>query len=131
MSHYAYVKDGQVLDVIVAEQEFIDHITENNQNRNDPGGSWIQTSYNTRNGVHLGSDGEPDGGVALRYNFAAIGGQYLSDLDAFVPAKPFNNWTFDSTTMSWQAPVPYPTDGQQYEWNESTQAWQQWDYIFK
>jgi hypothetical protein len=26
-------------------------------------------------------------------------------------------------TCSWDSPVPYPTDGKRYNWNEDTQQW--------
>jgi hypothetical protein len=41
MAHFAKVKDGIVTKVIVAEQEFIDNLIDNEA------GKWIQTSYNT------------------------------------------------------------------------------------
>lgn len=79
MSHFAQVKDGIVVNVIVAEQDFIDTGLVG-----DPA-EWIQTSYNTRDGVHYGPDGLPDGGIALRQNYAGIGYTYDPVLDAFFP----------------------------------------------
>jgi hypothetical protein len=29
----------------------------------------------------------------------------------------------DEDTCLWEAPVAYPDDGQDYEWNESTKQW--------
>jgi hypothetical protein len=46
MSHFAKVENGIVTSVIVAEQEFI-----NSGVVGDPS-LWIQTSYNTRGGIH-------------------------------------------------------------------------------
>jgi hypothetical protein len=37
--------------------------------------------------------------------------------------KPFNSWVFDAENLSWSAPVPYPTDEQQYAWDEDTMSW--------
>jgi len=31
----------------------------------------------------------------------------------------------DEDTCLWNAPVAYPTDGNRYEWNESTTSWDQ------
>lgn len=46
MSHYAKVLNQIVQKVIVADEEFFDTFVDNSP------GSWIQTSYNTRGGVH-------------------------------------------------------------------------------
>ncbi len=35
----------------------------------------------------------------------------------------FPSWTFDETTCSFLPPVPYPTDGRYYKWNEKTLSW--------
>ena len=58
MSHFAKIENGLVTQVIVAEQDFID--------TGVLGHGWVQTSYNTRGGVHYGADGQPDNGVALK-----------------------------------------------------------------
>jgi hypothetical protein len=111
MSHFAKVKDGIVTKVIVAEQEFINNLVE------EEPGEWIQTSYNTRGGVHL------LGGTPLRKNYAGVGFTYDVDKDAFIPPKPYPSWTLNETTCLWECPVAYPTDGQKYIWNEETTSW--------
>ena len=111
MAHFAKVKDGIVTKVIVAEQEFIDNLVDT-----EPG-EWIQTSYNTKGGVHL------LGGTPLRKNYAGIGFTYDKDKDAFIPPKPFDSWSLNETTCLWECPVAYPTDGQKYIWNEETTSW--------
>lgn len=118
MSHFAKVAYGKVERVIVAEQEFIDSYVDGTP------GVWIQTSYNTRGNVHYGADGNPDGGHALRGNYAGIGYVYDSQHDVFYPPKPFNSWTIsEDTNWLWEAPVPYPTDGEIYQWNEAATDW--------
>ena len=79
MSHYAKVNNGIVVSVIVAEADFFTngHFVDTSP------GTWIQTSYNTRGGVHYGQDGQPDGGVALRGNYAGIGYIYDATNDVF------------------------------------------------
>lgn len=82
MAHFAQIDaDNVVVQVIVADQEFINSGAVGNP------AQWIQTSYNTKDGVHYGPDGEPDGGVALRGNYAAIGGTYDPVNDVFCPPK--------------------------------------------
>ena len=117
MAHFAKVCDGKVVQVIVAEPEFFDTFVDSSP------GEWIQTSYNTRGGVHYGSDGNPDGGVALRGNYAGIGFIYDRTNDVFYAPQPFPSWTLNNTTWTWEAPVAYPIDGKIYQWNEETKNW--------
>lgn len=111
MGHYAKVENGIVTRVIVAEADFFNNFVD------DSPGEWIQTSYNTRGGVHT------LGGTPLRKNFAGIGFTYDKARDAFIPPKPFESWSLNEDTCLWESPVPYPTDGQLYNWNETTQNW--------
>lgn len=110
MSHFARVTaQGLVEQVIVAEQDFIDTLTDKT--------SWVQTSYNTHGGVHA------LGGTPLRKNFAAIGFTYDPVRDAFIPPKPFASWTLNEDTYLWDCPVAYPKDGKRYTWDEATTNW--------
>jgi hypothetical protein len=118
MGHYAKVANGIVQQVIVAEAEFFDSFVDTSP------GAWIQTSYNTRGNVHYApNSNDPDGGVALRGNYAGIGYLYDAQNDVFYPPKPFNSWVMNNATWSWEAPVPYPTDGNVYTWNEAATNW--------
>lgn len=126
MGHFARVQDGTVTQVIVAEQDFI-----NTGAVGDPS-EWVQTSYNTRGGVHYDpATGEPsaDQSKALRKNYAGIGWLYDSEKDAFIPAKPWDSWVLDETTWQWNAPVPMPEDAgtgeppKSYTWDENTVSW--------
>ena len=120
MAHYAKVLDGKVLDVIVAEADFFNTFVDTTP------GQWIQTSYNTRGGVHYDPEtGEPsaDQGKSLRYNYAWIGGNYDAVADAFYAPQKYNSWTLNTTTYLWEAPVAYPDDDGIYDWNEETQSW--------
>ena len=117
MSHFAKVLNGVVTEVIVAEQDFI------NSGLVGPASEWVQTSYNTRGGVHYGEDGQPDGGTALRGNYAGIGYTYDSTHDVFYAPQPYPSWTLNNTTWMWEPPVPYPTDDKMYQWNEEARNW--------
>ena len=77
----------------------------------------------------------------FRKNYAVIGGIYdpirdafiapkSSDNDFFVEStcrwiipKPFPSWILDESIGFWAAPVPYPTDGKGYYWDEATLNW--------
>ena len=71
------------------------------------GGTWMQTSYNGN----------------IRKNYAGIGHTYDATRDAFIAPKPYPSWVLNETTCRWEPPVPYPTDGKMYEWDEATQSW--------
>ena len=99
------------------------------------GGTWIETTKGTRGGVHHGSDGEPDGGTALRYNTASIGCTYDITSDAFYPPSPYPSWSLDENFL-WQPPSACPTgtaiiehEGEEleyvphYDWDEATTSW--------
>jgi hypothetical protein len=117
MSHFAKVIDGRVTQVIVAEKEFFDTFVDSSP------GQWIQTSYNTRGNVHYGEDGQPDGGAALRGNYAGIGHIYDAQNDVFYPPQPFPSWTLSQSTWLWEPPVPYPGGDGLYFWDETTVNW--------
>ena len=120
MSHYAKVVEEKVTEVIVAEEDFFDNFIDSSP------GEWIQTSYNTRGGVHHNPEtNKPDDGTPLRKNFAAIGFTYDSKLDAFYAPKPFSSWTLNETTCQWESPVAYPNDGKIYEWDEDNKEWKE------
>ena len=110
MAHFAKIENGLVTQVIVAEQDFINSGAVGNPSE------WVQTSYNTHGGQH--PEGRP-----LRKNYAGIGFTYDSQRDAFIPPKPYNSWLLNEDTCLWDSPVPYPTDGQDYEWDEETVSW--------
>ena len=78
---------------------------------------WKQTSYNTVAGEHL------LGGTPFRKNHAGIGYTYSQERDAFIPPKPFSSWVLDESTLDWTAPVAYPTDGNDYIWDEPNTSW--------
>ena len=120
MAYFAKVSKGVVTNVIKCEPEFIGKI------KDSSAGKWIQTSYNTRGGVHYDGSRKPsvNQSKALRKNFAGIGFTYNPKLDAFIPPKPFESWTLNESTCLWEAPLAMPTDGKMYEWNELSKKWE-------
>ena len=117
MSHFAKVENGIVTTVMVAEKDVLDT------------GLWgdpslfVQTSYNTKGGVHL------NGGTPLRKNYAGIGYTYDAQRDAFIPPKPYPSWVLNEDTCLWNAPVAAPSDANTgtppkfYDWDEATTSW--------
>lgn len=111
MSHFAEInEDNVVVRVLVGNNDdpngdegyqwLIDNL----------GGTWIKTSYN----------------ATIRKHFAGIGYKYDAVLDAFIPPSPYPSWILNEETCLWDAPVPYPTDGADYLWNENDQTWDLW-----
>ena len=113
MGHFAKVVDGKVTQVIVAEQEFFDTFVDSSP------GAWIQTSYNTKGGVHA------NGGTPLRGNYAGIGYTYDQANDVFYAPQPYASWVLNQTSWTWEAPTAYPTDGKPYVWDEPTVSWKE------
>ena len=89
MSHFAKVRDGIVVQVIVAKPDFFSSFVDSSP------GEWIQTSYNTHGGQH--PEGRP-----LRKNYAGVGYTYDAGRDAFIPPKPEGNWALNEDTCLWE-----------------------------
>jgi hypothetical protein len=70
-------------------------------------GTWKQTSYNN----------------SFRKKYAGIGFLYDQNKDIFISPKPFDSWVFDNSEQDWVAPLPFPNDGNKYDWNENDQEW--------
>lgn len=110
MSHFARINAlGVVEKIIVAEQDFIDTLPDAT--------SWLQTSYNTHGGQHS------LGGTPFRKNFAGVGYTYDIARDAFIPPRPYASWELNEATCLWEPPIPMPSDGKPYIWNENTGSW--------
>ena len=118
MSHWAEIDESNIVirvlvgdDRAMTEEESYQWLIDN------LGGTWIQTSYNTKNNVHA------LGGTPLRKNYAGIGFRYDPIRDAFIPPKPFPSWNLNEETCNWEAPIPRPSDTEMYTWSEETQSW--------
>jgi hypothetical protein len=115
MAHFAQIENNIVQQVIVIS----------NTNAPDPApdnsepigqafirdvlgldGEWIQTSYNG----------------TFRAHYAGIGFTWDNINQVFYPPQPYPSWHLDED-WNWQAPVPYPNDGNDYVWDEATQQW--------
>jgi hypothetical protein len=98
MSHYAKIENGTVTQVIVAEEDFIATGA-----LGDPA-AWIQTSYNTRMGMHFDANGNADS-EGLRGNYAGIGYTYDLVNDVFVAPQPSEAHILDTDTWTWWNPT--------------------------
>lgn len=125
MGHFAKIENGIVTQVNRIDEDYFA------ENPNLYLGTWIQTSYNTRGGIHYNPEtGEPsdDQSKAIRKNYAGIGFTYDEQSDAFIPPKTYESWILNETTCLWESPIPYPNDNEQYYWDEQQQQWIQLDW---
>jgi hypothetical protein len=81
------------------------------------GGLCKRTSFNTHKGVHLNDK------IPFRKNYAGEGYTYDPVRDAFYGPQPFESWTLNEDTCSWESPVAIPEDGNSYLWDEETKNW--------
>lgn len=118
MAHYAYLDAHNVVtQVIVGKDE------------GEDGVDWeayygaVRTSYNTHGGQHA------NGSTPFRYNYAGIGytfsdaHEWAAQGGAFIPPQPFPSWVLNPDTAMWDAPVPMPTEGGPWVWDEDTTSW--------
>lgn len=122
MAHYALIdQDNLVVHVITGVDE---NLIQTDLDGTSVGGSsqawedfyssrpWFEglickrTSYNGR----------------IRKQYAGIGYTYDSEADVFISPQPFPSWSLDEN-HDWQPPVPYPNDGNLYDWNEEKLDW--------
>ena len=117
MAHYAFLDENNiVVEVIGGKDEGTDGVDWEEYYGNFRGLTCKRTSYNTFGNQH-NLDGTP-----FRGNYATIDGTYDSDNDVFINEKPFDSWVLNSNWL-WEAPVNYPTDGNEYIWDEDSQSW--------
>jgi hypothetical protein len=118
MAHYAFLDDNNIVtEVITGLDEGTDGVNWEEWYGNFRGQTCKQTSYNTSGNVHR------LGGTPFRKNFAQPGYTYDEEKDAFISPPPFNSWNLNEDTCLWEPPVPYPTDGEIYQWDEENKVW--------
>lgn len=118
MAHFAQIDNNNiVVQVIVVDNQ---NLIDANGGESEATGiayiesilgtdmSWVQTSYNGN----------------FRNKYAGIGYYYDQQKDAFISPQPFESWTLDSSGLNWIPPVPYPEDGNVYQWNEKVGYWE-------
>lgn len=120
MAHFVKLNDsGTVVDGIVIDnsnapdpapanseplgQQFIASLA-----RLDPrlAGTWKQTSYHGN----------------FRKQYAGIGFTYDPVADVFIAPQPYPSWMLDED-YDWQPPVPMPTEGRPWVWDEDSLSW--------
>jgi len=92
------------------------------------GGTWKQTSFNTRQGIYYNSDNTiaNDQTKKFRHNYAGLNMVYDFKKDKFIEPQPYASWILNPQDI-WEAPIAKPTI-LSYEINEN-KIWYQleWD----
>lgn len=112
MAHYAFLDENNIVTEVITgrnEDEVVDGISDWEAYYGELRGQrCVRTSYNGN----------------IRKNYAGIGYLYSDELDAFIAPKPYESWLLNEETCQWEAPIPYPTDGVMYTWNDSVGDWE-------
>lgn len=112
MAHYAFLDENNIVTEVITgrnEDEVVDGISDWEAYYGELRGQrCVRTSYNAN----------------IRKNYAGIGFYYDEARDAFIPPKPYESWLLNEDTCRWEAPIPYPTDGVMYSWNETEGDWE-------
>ena len=112
MAHFAELDENNIVKqiIVVHNNELLDNGIESEAKgiefcQSLLGGTWIQTSYNNN----------------IRGTYAGIGYSYNAAEDIFITPKPYPSWIRSGSF--WNAPVPMPTDGAMYSWDEVAGEW--------
>ena len=114
MAHFAELNENNIVTrvIVIHNNELLVDGVESESRGIDfckslYGGRWVQTSYNGN----------------IRKNFAGIDFYFDETRDAFISPKPYDSWIFIENSCQWEAPIPYPTDGKPYRWDETSVSW--------
>jgi len=110
MAHYAYIDSNSIVITVIVgrdETELINGLDTETYYAQGTPYTVKRTSFHGR----------------IRKNPAGIGYTYDTARDAFIAPKPYASWVLDEATCRWGAPVPMPSDGGPWAWDEGTESW--------
>ena len=122
MAYYAFLDSNNVVTEVIAGVD--ENIIQTDTDGTQVGGNteaWETFYGNLRGQVCKRTSFN----ASIRKNYASIGYTYDEAKDAFIPIKPYESWILDEATCLWQAPTPYPTDGENYKWSEDELTWKE------
>ena len=108
MAHYAFLDENNIVTEVITgkdETEMIEGLDPETWYGNFRNQNCKRTSYNSN----------------IRGVYAGIGYSYNEQEDIFVIPQPFASW--NRIGSFWEAPIPRPTDGKNYSWNEDEGTW--------
>ena len=118
MAHYAFINENNIVTEVITGRNETESV----------GGIYGETAWEAhyaefRPGMYCKRTSYNAAINGFRKNYAGIGYTYDEARDAFIPPKPYPSWVFDEQIINWHAPIPYPSDGKFYTWDEETQTW--------
>jgi hypothetical protein len=121
MAHFAKLNsDNEVIHVSVVDNW---NVTDGNGDEQESVGvAYLESLYGVESGITWKQTSYNGN---MRKNYAGIGFTYDAGRDAFIPPKPYASWVLNESTCQWEAPVPMPTDGNRYVWDEENTTWEQ------
>ena len=123
MAHYAFLNsDNEVISVITGVDEWV---TQTDTDGAQSGGSTEagEAFYAAQPWHGAASCRRTSYNNNTRKNYAGINFTYDTERDAFIAPRPYPSWTLDEATCRWQAPVPMPSEGGPWTWDEETLSW--------
>ena len=109
MAHYAFLDQNNLVTEVITgidETELIEGLDTETWYGNFRGQTCKRTSYNGN----------------IRKQFAGIGFTYDAVNNVFIAPQPYPSWSLNND-FNWQPPIPMPTEGINWYWNETEQAW--------
>ena len=108
MAHYAFLDNNNIVTEVITgidETELIEGLSPEIWYGNFRNQVCKRTSYNSK----------------IRGVYAGIGYTYNENEDIFIMPQPYPSWTRNGSI--WEAPIPMPVDGNQYQWFEEEGKW--------
>ena len=108
MAHYAFLDENNIVTEVITginETELIEGLDPETWYGNFRGQNCKRTSYNNN----------------IRGTYAGVGFSYNEEEDIFIAPQPYLSWIRNGSF--WEAPIPMPTDGKMYTWNEDEISW--------
>lgn len=100
MANYFKLVNGIVIQGMIADTEFMSTFKDSSP------GTWIEDSDSIKG----------TGGTGRTYN---------DTLKAWITESPYPSYVLNETSLEWEAPVTLPTDGKEYDWDETTKSWKE------
>jgi len=112
MAHYAFLNINNIVTEVITgidETELIEGLHPEVWYGNFRNQVCKRTSYNGN----------------IRKNFANVGDTFDEQRNAFIAPKPALKYILNEETCKWEPPIPYPTDGKIYWWNDNKSIWEE------
>ena len=117
MAHFARLNNENIVeDIVVVNNNVL--LDENGVEKEKLGIDFCRFLYNYDNFKQTSYNGN------FRKNYANIGYTYDEARDAFIPPNRIKGWVLNEETCLWEAPVPMPSDGKDYTWNQESLEWE-------